>query len=683
MPTVKTPRATIDFETRSAVKIRMSGSWRYSVDPSTEPLCLAYRLPHWKAQRVELWHPAFPHLGIEESHDPLRELFDWIQHGEAIEAHNAFFERGIWTNIMVPRFGWPSIQWNQWRCSAAKAAACALPRGLDEAATALRLAIRKDAEGHKLMLKLSKPRKPRKKELETWLKKHGHAKMPRLYYESKEWFERLWAYCRQDVLAEEALSDRLPDLPPLEQEMYLLDQLLNERGFRLDMGAVETALWLLKHESTVLNGELATITEGAVEKATQRDRLLAWFHTQGLELEDTQKTTIDDLLKIEDHVMPTPVRRALEILRALGRSSTAKYQSMKAWVCPDQRVHGGLLYHAASTGRWSGQGIQPQNFPRGTVKAPMELLWEFLMTRDIEAIVGEFGSVSEPLSTALRGAIVASPGKHLFVADYAAIEARVLFWLARDEDALDIFRRGEDIYCEMATEIYDRTITKEHDPQERQLGKATILGCGYQMGASKFVATAATYGVVIDDDFSKVVVDTYRSRFFKVKNFWYDTERCAIEAVEHPRRIVKCGRVKWVFENRFLWCELPSGRRLAYADPKIQTVTPSWGGTKDALTFMGINSYTKQWARQTTYGGSLVENITQAVSRDLMAAAMARVEATGRYAVLLTVHDEVVAEAHPVLGDLKEFESLITVLPDWATGLPIEAEGYTGPRYHK
>lgn len=360
------PRATADFETRSTASLRKVGSWRYSLDPSTEVLCMAYRLPHWDAERTGLWHPAFPSLGIEEgeSFDDLAELVDWIQAGELVEAHNAFFERGIWANRMVPQYGWPSVGPSQWRCSAAKAAACALPRGLDEATAALRLNIGKDLSGSKIMQKCMKPRKPRKAERESWASKHGSDPHPIVYWESKDLFERLWDYCRFDVLAEAGLSECLPDLSPTETLYYLMDQTINERGFQIDQDAIGAALALIKGEVSTLNAELATLTGGVVQKATQRAQMLRWFESQGTVLPDTQALTLDEYLKEADRFAPQ-VKRGLEIVRTLGRSSTAKYESMANHVCPDGRVRGGLLYHGATTGRWSGSGVQPHNFVKG------------------------------------------------------------------------------------------------------------------------------------------------------------------------------------------------------------------------------------------------------------------------------------------------------------------------------
>lgn len=691
------PKATIDFETRSTCNLKHVGAWKYSLDPTTEILCLVFRLPHWAEGRTSLWHPLFPQLGLNDAFETpaVLELLDWIEAGGLIEAHNAFFERAIWANILVPRYGWPSIPSTSWRCSAAKAAAHAIPRKLEDAGIALSLPLLKSVEGHKLMLKLCKPRKSRKKEREAWVAVSPTAPHPTVWWETLPLFESLWAYCRQDVLAEEALSHELDDLDLQETQYYILDQTLNERGFHLDQEAVGTALSLIADEVSLLNDELSVLTQGQVCKATQREKMKTWLRAQGVNLFDTQGTTIDQLLSDDEKEyseddapwsivdLPVKVRRALEILRTLGRSSTAKYETMRQWVCPDGRVRGGLLYHGATTGRWSGAGVQPHNFPKGTIKGfEMDAAWTLLKTGDRQQITAVYPSVMETLACALRGAITAAPGHQLYVADYASIECRVLLWLAHDEEALGIFRRHEDPYCVMASDIYNRPITKR-DIQERQLGKAAVLGCGYQMGASKFVATAATYGVTIDEEFSKQVVDTYREKFWRVKQLWWDTEGAACTAVKHPGKKVQQGYVLWQCVGRFLFCTLPSGRRLAYPDPELRDRTTPWGAVKASLTFKGVNPYNKQWQRQTTYGGSLVENIVQAISRDLMAAALLRCEQSGIYLPVLSVHDEVITEALDGVGSVQEFTNLLTQLPVWANGCPIEAEGWVGKRYHK
>ena len=307
------PKCTIDFETRSACSIKDCGSWRYSLDPATEVMCLAFRLPHWEEGRTALWHPAFPHLGVAEADCPeLEELFAWIGEGKLVEAHNCWFERGIWTNICVPRMGWPKVGHEQWRCSAAKAAAYSLPRSLDGCTAALRLRVKKDMEGSKVMKKMAKPRKPRVAEVKQWVQAHSgigvpvkqltvqtvatdsgwaarvtwdggerEFALPLYWHESAEMIERLCAYCRVDVLAEEAVSHRLRDLSHKETRIYLMDQAINERGFQLDRDGIEAALEVVEGIFSELNAELVALTDGQVQKATQRARMIQWFNEIG------------------------------------------------------------------------------------------------------------------------------------------------------------------------------------------------------------------------------------------------------------------------------------------------------------------------------------------------------------------------------------------------------------------
>ncbi len=685
------PKATIDFETRSAISLKTVGSWAYSLHPSTQVLCLAFHLPTWPTERTSLWHPALPMLGLAETRnfDDVLELTEWIERGGLVEAHNAQFERGIWTNILRPRYGWPRIDPTQWRCSAAKAAAHALPRKLDGAAKALHLPDRKDPEGVKRMKdsaikRMFKPRKPRKKEREAWAAAHGSAPHPLLWWESVEEMEALWAYCRQDVLVETGLSLALDDLSPDESLIYTLDQCINERGFQIDRHAVDAALALIAEESVALNTELGDLTNGQVRKATQRARMLAWFAAQGLDLPDTQGTTIDEYLHSQEEMTPA-VRRALEIVYTLGRSSTAKYQSMLDHVCPDWRVRGGLLYHGATTGRWSGAGVQPHNFPKGTlINMDMGDLWTDLLTRDRALIGAKYGSVMAALAHGLRGAIIPRPGHQLYVADYASIEVRVLLWLADDEEHLEIFRQHGDMYLTMASKIYGYPCTKDQHPKERAVGKIAVLGLGYQMGAAKFQGTCENQaGVLITEAESQTTVDAYREEFWRVKNLWTTYERGAIDAVLEQTNVSVGQGVVWYPDGQFLCCELPSTRLLRYPFPEIHERMTPWGEPKMALTFMGVDTYTRQWERQQTYGGMLVENVTQAVARDIMAEAMLRCEQSDTYLPVLTVHDELVCEAPLGVGTVPAFESLVAECPDWAGGCPITAEAWNGLRYHK
>jgi len=317
------------------------------------------------------------------------------------------------------------------------------------------------------------------------------------------------------------------------------------------------------------------------------------------------------------------------------------------------------------------------------MKITQEGLWADLKIRNPKVITAKYGSVLGALSHALRGAIVAAEGKTLFVADYSAIEARVVMWLAGEEEALESFRRGEDIYSVMASEIYNKPCSKEDTPDERQVGKTAILGLGFQMGASKFVATVEKMtGIIISEEMAKQVVDTYRAKFAGVKQLWWEMEAAAIRAVK-GRKSCTVGHVKWVVEGFFLYCELPSGRRLAYPFPKVGSKATPWGEVRPQLTFMGISPITHKWTRMHTYGGSLVENAVQAIARDLLADALLACENTGIYLPVLSVHDEGICEVNDAAGSLQEFNRLMTTSSKWAKGLPIGIESWKGKRYHK
>lgn len=290
------------------------------------------------------------------------------------------------------------------------------------------------------------------------------------------------------------------------------------------------------------------------------------------------------------------------------------------------------------------------------------------------------------LSQSLRGAIVAPPGKLLYVADYSSIEARVLFWCAQEEVGMQMFRDDVDLYCDLASVIYGRTIVpnKKDQPPERKPGKEGILGLGYQMGWEKFRDRCALVGVTLSDELAQQTVTAYREKYWRVKKLWYDQETAAGDAtLDKEGTEYECYPVTWGRDGRFLYCRLPSGRNLAYPEPAIKPVTTSWGARKNSLTYMGVNAVTRKWMRQTSYGGLLVENIVQAISRDIMAEAMLRCEESQIYSPILSVHDELIAEANQHLGSVKEFEALVAQCPTWAPGCPVAAEGWAGPRYRK
>jgi DNA polymerase len=646
--------ATIDFETRSFADLKRVGAYAYSVHPTTEVLCMAWAI---EDDEVELWTPgdAKP-----------TELLLHISNDRLVEAHNAFFERCIWENIVEPSMGWNHVFPKQWRCSAAKAAALAMPRDLDRAASAMGIDERKDKEGNKIMMKLCKPFKDAFRE------------------GTPEELDRLYEYCRQDVRTERALSRALPDLPPQEQKIWFMDQAVNARGAAVDLPMLEGALIASEDAKIRLNSELAVATEGEISKATQRAAVLAWVNgheAMDPPMANTQGTTVDRVLEEQDGV-PDNVRKVLGLVRAVNRTSTAKYRAIKERITSDGRIRDLLMYHGASTGRWTGKGFQPHNLPRGSLKD-----WDGaaldIAEGDAEWLRVLHGDEMELLSHAIRGTLVAPPGRDFVVSDFSAVEARGLLWLADDQHGLDVFRAGEDIYVDMAQDIYKVRNRKDVTKDQRFIGKQAILGLGYGMGPPKFQVNCKKYKVSITEEFSKKTVSTYREKYKSVKDYWDDLNAAAMDAVTTPGRPVRVRGVTFGVAGGFLKCRLPSGRKLHYCKPKIMMLLTPWGERRPGLAFLGMNSMTNQWGAQSTYGGKLAENVTQAVARDLLAEALLRVEATDTYDVVLHVHDEVVAEADEDKGSMEELDALVSELPTWAEGCPIAAEGWRGKRYKK
>ncbi len=686
---------TLDFETRSEADLLKVGAYEYARHPSTEVMCIAYAFDDGP---VELWHPEFEDLAhlqavrkVDRTRDDLPEmpeptrLLDNIENRELVEAHNAFFERCIWHFQIVAKLGWPAVRHEQWRCSAAKAASYSLRRKLEHVAADLGICEQKDMAGHRLMQKMSKPRRPTLRDpFSQW-----HQKAVELH--------RLFDYCKQDVRTERALSDQLAPMPDIEIKTYLLDQKINWRGIHCDRALVEGAIKVGAGAEEVAQQELEEITYGLVDKVTQKVAFLDWLEGEGIKppmktnnkgkrIRTTEADGIDRLLARPD--LPEHVRRACEIWRAVTKTSVKKYAAFQRRMSDDDRVRETLLYYAASTGRWGGRGVQPQNLTRDVPKNLEEIVAD-VTTGDhglVSILYGE-DETQGVLSRIVRGVITAPEGYVLQCSDFSSIEARGTFWVSGHKEGLDAFReidagRRPDIYCWQAEQIFGYPVTK--DMPERQSGKVVVLGCGYQMGWEKLITYADGMGVTLTDAEAKRAVRGYRDTNWPVVDFWKDTNRCAIEAVDHPGKlIVQNEHIAWGVQGQFLRCRLPSGRLLSYLHPAVIWADPPWDGPKiRQLTFMGTNTYTRQWERTSTYGGKLTENIVQALCRDIMRDAMLRTEAAD-YPIVLTVHDEVVAEVHGDFGSQEEYDGLLTVVPEWAQGFPIVAEGFRTPRYKK
>jgi len=674
--TKDTVYAVIDFETRSCANLKRTGSFEYAADKSTELICVAYRIgtrETLKTAPIRCWSPLVHDFDNLMWRTFITTLLDT---SVILCAHNALFEQVI-TKFVVARrllgdhrlLEAATASPSRWLCTASLAAALALPRALEGAAKAAGLPVQKDMEGRKLLLQMCKPRKATKKNTDKW-------------HESPPQIQRLMEYCKKDVEVETDLFLALPPLHPTERKVWELDQRINLRGFQVDRKLAITVLDMIDEETRQLNKETDEMTLGMLVSTTQRDGVLEWLAAERVFLPNLQAKTVADALAAG--VVDGDARRMLEIRQAIGKTSTAKYEAFEHRSRYDGRLRDNLLYHGASTGRWGGAGVQPHNFPRGDVKDSAQLA-SIIALGDLELVRFIYGNPLSAFASCLRGVIVAPKGRQLYSGDYSTIEVRVLFWLAKHLDGLQSLAMGEPIYEDMAAVIYGKNrddVTKE----QRQVGKAAVLGAGFQLGAKKFREHCQVkQGIDMDENTAELAIKAYRSHHYPVVQLWANLQRAAIAAIENRGKRYAINRTTWWLERRFLFCQLPSGRRLAYADPEVRYEIPRWGGEekRPVIYHYETNPVTRQWERSATYGGKLTANVTQATARDLMAAAMLRIDAHGGYDVILTVHDEIVAEADASYGTLAEFEGLMKELPSWAAGLPVKVDSYQATRYRK
>ena len=608
---------------------------------TTDIWCMAYKAP-W-SDDVLVWTPG----------DPIdARLSAWIAEGGLLSAWNANFERTIWNTIMVSNYQWPRTKINQWRCTMAQASAMGLPRALGQAAAVLGVEEQKDKTGAALMLRMARPRKVNADGSYTW-------------WNTKDKVDALVAYCRQDVRTELSVAEVLNAMPDSERRLYQLDQRINDRGVKLDVDLVHRVKSLAENASEHIDADIQRLTKGAVKAATNGMDLVAWLNSYGINTKSVDKQTVARLLTYD---RLHPVIREVLILRQNGaKSSTAKYDAMLHAANFDGRMRGLLVYHGAATGRWSGRLVQPQNFPRPQKKQAE--LDEIIAKLQVGEDVSEYGAGTVLASDLLRSMLIAEEGHRLMFADYSAIEARVLAWVAGQSDLVETFRKGGDVYKDMASAIYNVDVGNVTDSQ-RQVGKMAILGCGYGMGGKRFAEQCATMGIKVDEDEAKRIVSVYREKNNMIAQYWRDVENDFVETVKEAGRV------------RTVPLPLPSGRSLTYHNPRIiQRETP-WGAMRDTAQVDTLNSVTRQWTSQIIWGGLLTENVVQATARDMMAVAMMALEMKG-YPVILSVHDEIICEVPDGHGTLDEMIDVMTRVPAWADGCPINAEGKEGKRYRK
>lgn len=564
--------------------------------------------------------------------------------------------------------GWPVPELHQWVDTMALSASLALPLGLGNAAEGLDVEFKKDAQGTRLINICSKPNKD------------GTRNTPITHPEK---FQQLYDYCLQDVRTEQSIYKALPikRLPLMEELLWQLDYKINRRGMLLNRKLIKNCIKLKDQFQKELTEELPLITGGSVRTGKQVLEIGKWIRSKGIDLPDLSSGTVTQALLSD---IPSDVRRVLEIRQGISLSSVDKFKKMLSAIGDDDRIRGTLQYHGANTGRWVGRLIQPHNLPKpkkGYGRAPLDI--DLIEQCDLEALKLFWPDPLKVLSALVRPCIKASHGFELWKSDFSGIEARVLGWLTGCQMYQDAFRTNSDLYKVMASVVYRVHYDQVTDSQ-RFVGKCVVLACGYQMGASKFISTVEGFGVVVDSDLKTQLLNahkSYRDQNKEITGYWYNIERLLVAAINSKRRKVY-GLIKAFVEDDFLYIVLPSGRKLAYYQPRVKMRVPSWGGEHKPTIEVRQPGNKGSLQKKVLYGGLITENICQAIARDILAETIIRLE-DNKFQVIFHVHDEIISEV-PLGSDRSEkFKALMKHTPDWAKGIYLDADFMRTPYYVK
>jgi DNA polymerase len=720
----------LDFETANPIlDLSEVGSTVYSKHWATEILCLGVNA----GGTTKLWRPS----DLSTNH----WLYNLgLDHRVVFIAHNVGFEKDIWRNIMVPKYGFPDVPNHRWHDTMAIAFYRELPGKLEKLLLALGLP-GKDMKGNKLTLSLSR------------YDRKGY--LPK---RTPELMQRVYAYCLKDVADEVAVHELLGYLPPAEWCIWDLDQEINERGLRFDLHMVRGAIGIYHDVAPGLVEEFREITG---VNPTQRDKVLDWVRNQGVEIPDLRKETITDLIgdfddadsgrvrcgwaAAGDDILPPNVRRALTIRALIGSSSVTKYARMEKCIDSDGRIFRLLQYHGAGTGRWAGRLTNPHNMPRGIVRDPKlldkdgkprspdaELLAKAITSGNRESVVAlglvkDDGSTAHPievLASALRHTVISRPGHVFLRGDWSNIEARIVLAIAGQRDKIALMVSGHDVYLDMACTIYHvepGTLTKA-DVEKRQIGKNTVLGCGFGMGWDKF---RNRYCPKDTPKFAKGVVDAYRNNWApKVPGLWRDLQDAALSAVQNPGRMFDAAGMEYRIEGGWLVAHCPDGSTLYYYLPTLTRQRPRWkeitetgeveervsnrwvdawkfqvarglgggaddasadadeeyGGGRDASGRRGTRKKGPTFCPQTgmywvkAYGGLMVENYIQHMARQILCGALVEAKRQG-LDVVLHNHDELVLEVPEWCADPKILQEIMEIQPAWLKPYAVDPNG--------
>lgn len=642
-------KLSIDIETFSDIDLIKCGVYKYADSPAFEILLFAYSIDDGEINIIDL-------VNGEELPEEIAEA---IKSDTVIKtAFNAQFER-----VCLSKHLGILLDPSSWYCTAVQAAELSLPSSLADVGAALGLERQKMTEGKELIKYFCVSCKPTKSNGGRTRNMPGDA--PEKWALFKE-------YCKRDVDVERQIAKKLEMYPISESEhrLYVLDQRINDRGVLVDLELARQAVKLNSIQTAVATEQAYTLT--GLENPNSVAQLKAWLTENGVEIESLSKKAVAALADETDG----DIQEMLHLRLLMSKTSVKKYEAVMRSVCRDNRVRGMMRFCGASrTGRWSGNILQPQSLPQNHLP-DLTLARDIVKDGDFEMLNMTFSNVPNALSELIRTVLIPKPNHRFIVADFSAIEARVLSWLAGEQWRLDTFRNGGDIYCASASQMFRVPVEKHGvNGHLRQKGKISELACGYggSVGALKNMG-AVEMGVPEDE--LQGLINDWRNANPHIVKLWTEVGNTAMKAIKE-KTIVSLGKLVFMYERGILFIRLPSGRRLSYIKPRIGT--NRFGG--DSITYMGVGA-SKKWERLETFGGKLVENIVQAIARDLLASAMMNVANAG-YNIVFHVHDEIIAEAPDGQGSVDEMCMLMSINPDWADGIPLSADGYECEYYRK
>lgn len=638
---------SIDIETYSSTDIKL-GVYRYVDAPDFQILLFAYAFDDGPVELVDLA------CGEALPADVVQALTDKTV---LKKAYNAQFER-----VCIGKYLGMQLDVEQWWCTMAHAAQLGLPGRLGDVAALLKLEQQKDKAGTLLINYFSKPCKP--------TKANGERTRNYPYHDMDKW-DLFCKYCKQDVETERAIGKYLEQFPPLPNELliYREDQRINDRGIRIDMELVNAVLEYNDTHAADLLDQSAEIT--GLANANSRDQLLSWIQAQGVDVPDMRKETLETLLETE---IPDQVRIVINNRLETGKASVKKYKMLKDAIAADGRIHGTLQYYGANrTGRWAGRLVQVQNLTKNYLPE-IDAVRTLVKRKDFETLEMLYPSMSDIFSQLVRTAFTAKEGYTFAIADYSAIEARVIAWLAGEDWVCEVFKHDGDIYKQTASKMFGIPIDQIDKPL-RQRGKVSTLALGYQGGTGALIAMGALKMGVPEEDLPKLV-KAWRKANPHIVKLWRDVENRVRACLQNRIEIKFLHGIRFKYDKGYLFIQLPCGRRLAYLQPRI---------TEDGkIQYQGMEQGKRVWGVKDTYGGKLVENIVQAIARDCLAEAMLKVAAAG-YDICFHIHDELIVEVPKQDADqhLAVIRKLMGSKLAWAPELYLTAAGYTSDYYLK